>query len=194
MNDAQVRKEILNIIGESEDSFITIGERSVRTSLQETARLVHFFASTYGLGGCRSITEFWDMVDREDPVKLELLKIVAHDMDKEQYEDDTKPSSHRNTQTSSTRSTPDAVDVVSDIEMADFLHKMGVPPKDIENAIQKNKKRTIVNTDLSDITTERLAEKDFDLKEALVRINKRQAQSVNFQVSWKTLKDSRQGQ
>ncbi len=70
-------REYIEEVNRSEEAFILIGRKFVSHNLYEHARLCDFFASMYGFGGCKNITEFWEMIDKEDPVKLELLRIAA---------------------------------------------------------------------------------------------------------------------
>ena len=187
-------KDRINEINRSEAAFLNFGDVSISTDLYEHAKLVDFFASNYGLGGCKSLTEFWKMIDEEDPEKLDLLRIAINarvlaqsgDVDEEGYKRAKQIARPRVAK--KTNFSKEARVVSDENVMAEFLIHMGSDQKDVDEALVKCKKRKInKQVDLRDINSENLCKEDFDLKDALNRVNEANKGAGNFQVSIHTL-------
>ena len=155
-------------------------------------------ASEYGLGGCKTLQEFVDMVDSTDPVLLDgLLAYMAkrnqeqsqdgkhppEEIDKEEYIDDSKTGMEESQNKNNT-------------VVKEMLFRFGVSKDDLNSALEKIDKRKI-NT-LKDYTwlnkqnnLENLS--DVEFREVLKSMRKDKANSVNFKVSMESLMERERG-
>lgn len=83
MNEELNLKEFYN---NSEANIVNLpnGEKLVG-DLVEFYKVVDFFASQYGLGGCRSLEEFSQMINTSDPIHLKCLQLVAEERLEKQW-------------------------------------------------------------------------------------------------------------
>jgi len=193
---------ILKEIGESEDSLIKIGNKKISTNLYEHAKLVDFFLSNYGLGGCRSLKEFWDMVDNEDPTILILLELAAVERINKRLGGkgfDGRSIGIGETITEAFgggvgKSNSTEVQVNDDNVMAEFLYQMGADRKRIDDGLNKSRNRKIASrVDLSDITSSNMVGEEFDIEDALRRLKDNERNAVKIIVSRGTLMNRQRG-
>lgn len=149
----------------------------------EFYQVVDMIAFEYGMGGCRSLSEFANMIDKEDPAVIDgiLLAIQSRKL----YERDAAdPDANKKEHPQATASTPkvntrhrkSSTGVESD--MGDFLANSGIPQSKIREARERLKNRKITTEEEKDffdwlhseVTTEKLRHPNFDIKKSHARI------------------------
>lgn len=192
--------KFLQELNNSIDSHIKVGDRTISANLYDFAKEVEFFLSITGLGGCRSLSEYWEMINNEDPTILTLLKIAAIERINEQNtmmyggkrgrKFGASHSSH-STQVASHVSSSDSKEVLSDRIMGEFLINFGANQAEISKALDELKAQKRQDAKIEDITTENLLRDDYDVKSALERLNKSMEHGKNFVVSMNTIRNRR---
>lgn len=188
-------KQFLREINRSEAAIVKIGNVEASTDLFEHARLVDAFASRYGLGGCKSLTEFWEMINEEDPLIVQLLEIAAYvnneeSVGKEKFDLDDDSQTYE-TSYETTHSSSDKY-VNNDNIMAEFLMNMGADHKEVTEAL-KNSTNRKNSVDIGDITDKNLRDPNFDLEDAIKRLDTRFKNSKEFEVSSRTIRNRKNG-
>ena len=137
--------------------------------------LVDIFASQYGLGGCRSLHEYAEMIDQTDPALLEGLKYAIYIRNS----DGSEGSGSREASTSGTRRRGTQSNTWGqDTDMGDFLANSGIPQSKIREArgkidsgkITKEERDKFHKWLYNNVTPEKLRDPNFDLKKAHARI------------------------
>lgn len=192
--------KFLQELNNSIDSHIKVGDRTISANLYDFAKEVEFFLSITGLGGCRSLAEYWEMINNEDPTILTLLKIAAIERINEQNammyggkrgrKFGASHSSH-STQAASHVGSSDSKEVLSDRIMGEFLINFGANQAEISKALDELKAQKRQDAKIEDITTENLLRDDYDVKSALERLNKSMEHGKNFVVSMNTIRNRR---
>ena len=147
---------IFRFYAESEDGVVKTPYGDDIGDLKELFEVADFFAERYGLGGCRSLEEFVQMVNETDPMVMNLLKSVA--IEKNQREMDevnsskpdrakmpsARPATGKAPQSRSpARSRTPAVKVgsgdanVNRANMKRFLISFGAPPQELDKACER---------------------------------------------------------
>jgi len=158
-------------------------------------RQVDIFASEYGLGGCRSLTEFAKMIDEEDPELINgLLFVMQERNDPESYKREDWQSSTNNGSKARTVRSKDGR-LVNEADMTDFLANSGIPVKQIKEAKKRLAERKI-NTEeqqeredwiYSNITSENLRDPNFNMKEAQAKLSAYFDNTEKFNISASTI-------
>lgn len=188
-------EKYIESINASSEAFIDFGTEKISTDLYEMAESVDFFMRQYGMGGCRSFSEFWNMVDSEDPVKLMLLRIAANERIRKENGDNSSRSytssssvnkSHKNKYKASRT-------VDNDDIMRNFLIDMGADRNKVEAAVKSKNQKIKYHDDMSDINRDNLFSSDFDFKGGIERINKAVSHTKVFEVSSATMTEAQSG-
>lgn len=158
-------------------------ERTDPTDLFERADLL---LHVYGLGGCKSFTEFVDMVNEEDPFIINGLLTAAEKRVAEQNGSKvSRSNNHYNKKSYIKKEKTNSPD-----NLALFLKEMGANRQEIDETLAKAKsgKIEVPMNDYSYITPEVLNDPDFDFKGTLKQMSEDRKKSINFTVSDATLK------
>ena len=169
----------------------------------EFAQIVDLFAAEYGLGGCRSLEEFADMMNETDPV---LLSFLGKSMIK-RHKDMWGEESEERPEVRQTKFGPQAVnrtrkykpgqacDTSDDPEvnrrnLAVFLKEMGADRAKVNEAMKNIAagKTSISSKSFTWITPEMLKDPEFNLKETLAEMREARAGAVNFNVNYETFR------
>jgi len=157
------------------------------TDMFSLLKTVHILAKTYGMGGCRSITEYINMIDEEEPAPISvLLAIITEEarvssgFKPKKVDDKVKPiaASQYLSDTSKSKELTDRD------QFGAFLINHGIPIADVESAKAKfvSGEVSVPRDRFEDITTEAVMNPNFDMKSALERLNKVKEQSLNFNI------------
>ena len=159
----------------------------------EHFRTVDRFAVEYGLGGCRSFTEFSNMIDQEDPVIIEGLLYAM----KMRYDEEAEPVNDKSTSgiPQNNGSSTFRNKWGHDSDMTDFLLNSGMDPQAVKDAKARLKDRKISNKEEQDyyewlysaVTPETIRDPKFNLKEVLARISEHDKNSEKFIISASTI-------
>lgn len=161
----------------------------------EFYRQVDIFASEYGLGGCRSLTEFAKMIDEEDPELINGLMFAMQERNdpeaykKEQWESNAKSGGTRR----SVRSKDGRL--VNEADMSEFLANSGIPVKEIKEAKKRLAARKINIEEQQEredwiyknITPENLQDPNFDMKKAQAELSAYFDNTEKFNISASTI-------
>lgn len=187
-------QKYIDSINASEDADVDFGSFKISTDLYEIAQLVDIFMHQYGLGGCRSFSEFWDMVDNEDPVKIRLLQIALNERIKRENGEDTEDyKSRHGSAKHSVKASNNTSVVDSDDTMSRFLMDMGADNKEVESAVKSQNQKIKYYDDMSDINRDSLFSPDFDFNETMNRLNKAMSHTKVFKVSSATMMEAQSG-
>jgi len=196
-----IRYDWIDQHGEPCDSIAPSAQRYSRLGLLVK---VHALASEYGMGGCRSLTEFANMVDREENWLVEGLLWCVHESRTDSPGAaldgsppppvEQRPPSSFGSQTAQ-RPRAHYVRGAPDEKMDNFLIQSGIPLKDIKAARAKGPKRKITRQEaeeysafIATITPERLQDPNFNLREAYAKIRKHlDDHTVNFKLDASTI-------
>lgn len=164
------------------------GEIRIVDSL-ELFEEVDFFASIYGLGANKNLSEFIKMIDNEDPLITENLKIAAVERIKAMHGIDDNSLRERGVENMLGQSkspnffNPSKGTVDNQETLIRFLLDFGATKEEIEQAKEKLKKIKTIEEDFSWITPETLYSPEFDFRGTLARMNECSKRSVNINVS-----------
>lgn len=161
----------------------------------EFYRCVDVLASEYGLGGCRSLSEFAKMIDEEDPELINGLLFCMQDRNdpeahkKEQWQN----SSDRGGKGRTVRSKDGRL--VNEADMSDFLANSGIPVKQIKEAKKRLAARKINIEEQQEredwiyenITSENLRDPKFDMKKAQAQLSAYFDNTEKFNISASTI-------
>ena len=196
----------------SEDNVVELANGDSKFGdIEEFYLVVDYFASQYGLGGCKSLEEFADMIDKTDPVLLRCLQLSSHNRLKKQYgvdDDDDKKEKynpdhideepeiqHTSPKRNYVKVEPMADGGASKAKMKRFLRTWGVPSSELQSAEAELSKRKIKFKDFSWLTPDELAnmssEKFGELKKQIIDDQKN---TVNFEVSIESLIRGQRGE
>jgi hypothetical protein len=159
----------------------------------ELLKISDFFASMYGIGSCKSFSEFIGMINEEDPFIVFGLMEAASDRMKKMYgssSDEVQPEispeiSNKKVHTASpiktSRATPQY--------LMQFLRDFGASSASLEEAQKKisQGKIRIPEGDYSWITSKTLSDPNFDFKGTLEKMSKDRKNALNIRVSMDTL-------
>jgi hypothetical protein len=159
-------------------------------------RLVDSFAERYGLGGCRSITEFADMLNHEDPQLLNgLITAINDSANKTKLASAAHSKRTRTSRSGKVQGADLSERWGYDDNINDFLINFCGVPSDKVKEILKNKSdkgKSNTNRDFyewlyNNITPEKLRSPNFDLKGALAKINEFLGKTEKVKVSSKQI-------
>jgi hypothetical protein len=167
------------------------GSRAI-IDLREFYEIIDGLAFNYGLGACKSFTEFAEMVNEEDPTLLLGLKMAMNKRIRMMNGETVieEPSVYRVIE--------DSGSTVSGNEkqkLVMFLHSFGCEKKELDEALAKidSGKIKVPERDYNWITDDVLASSNFDLKGVLKQMREDIDNSVKINVSgetnFKTLKE-----
>lgn len=152
----------------------------------------------YGLGLNRSLSEFVDMINSEDPQILLELQKVAMERIKSSFGISSKDNAASATVkmlshgTTSKIGSKQSKSVLGDSpeSLNQFLIEFGVPKEEIKEAIAKVKsgKIKLPSRDYSWITSEVISDPNFDVKKVLSQMKEDKNNSINFRVGLDTLR------
>lgn len=165
----------------------------------EFCKNVDLFAAEYGIGGCRSLEEFADMIDNTNPILLSYLMKSIGNRHEEMYgdgEDDDKAAPSASGKASkyqgkkfSRKAAGTGNAKAERNNLRNFLLEMGAPRQKLKDAIAEieSGKTKDLSEQFSWITPKVLNDPDFSFKETLAEMSKNQKGSTNFKVSATTL-------
>jgi hypothetical protein len=146
----------------------------------EFYEVADLIASEYGIGGCRSLSEFANMINKEDPVVVSgfLYAIESRRLKEAESIEDTKGKKRKKATGESKSYVARDAAMVNDSDMGDFLANSGIPQSKIREARERLKNRKITaeeereffNWLHSEVTTEKLKQPGFDVRAAHARI------------------------
>lgn len=212
--------KIRELYASSEDTLVKLPSGEIKFyDLAEYCEVVDFFAERYGLGGCKSIEEFTEMVNNLDPIFLNVLRAVAIDRENKKWGgsetgndgdlSSTLPKMRGKGQMSKfghnvkgfgpsapvpsiKPSTPPVKIGGSRGKMRQFLAEWGAPRDKLEEACHRIDGRKIELRDFSHIDSYELRRmSDAEFKKLMADMKEQQALSENFNVSIETLKGRR---
>ena len=147
----------------------------------------HALAAEYGLGGCRTFSEFVNMIDKEETWIIEGLLWCIHESRTDNPgakvtgnppppQEQPRPRSFGS---QGAKPRPQYVRGAPDHNMVNFLAQSGIPLEQIKKAQQQGPKRKITSAEAAEyeafiatITPERLQDPNFNLREAYAKIRK----------------------
>lgn len=166
----------------------------------EFTGIVDLFASEYGLGGCRSLEEYAEMIDKCDPLLIACLQKNIEERYKAQYsteelDNESKDYSIKGYENKKAEKVVREKMIDTDNEksnrmrMAHFLKQMGANKKEVNEAIKKieNGEIKFSGRDYSWITSKELRKPDFDLKSVMRQMREDREKGMNFKVSLDTM-------
>ena len=166
---------------------------------------VDLLASEYGLGGCRSLEEYAEMVDETDPLLISCLMKAMYERYERQYGTDDNvdknidkinhgPSGQHSKPSAKKINRKSLMDASSDPKanrnrMANFLKVMGANKNEVNEAIKKIESGDIKvpSNDYSWINSKVLNDPEFDLQATLKQMAEDRKNSINFKVSLDTI-------
>jgi len=168
----------------------------------EFVQTVDLLAHEYGLGGCKSLQEYADMVDETDPSLIHHLMEAIEERYENMYgtgdDKGVERKSHgsriKGGHTSPSIDKSKMVDVSKDAKtnrnnIRGFLRNMGASKKSLDEAVSKIERGEIKisEEDFSWITPDVIKDPNFDLKGTMKKIREEKNKDINFKVSMKTL-------
>jgi len=203
-----------DIINESVDNLVKLPTGAEEFGdLGEFHKVVDFFANRYGMGGCKTIEEFADMIDNLDPVLrvgLYNAGVVAEnrkwggedeidsdidsetDSDKDSHvdSDTTKPRTHSDNMpklphTSLEQPKSTGKIATGDGSIRNLLLEFGVNKSELDKASGKIGRRKITLKDYRDeIDKDKLRDMSEEKFQAILKdMGKERQKSINFDVS-----------
>jgi hypothetical protein len=156
-----------------------------QSSFDELFERADFLASIYGMGGCKSLTEYINMVDQEDPIMVAGLISAASKRIKEMYSTDGNKTTIKSSNKCVGMKNGKAEVVDGFDSMLGFLSQMGATDEEVAELRKQKKEGKIkpVDTDYSWITSEEISKPDFPIKDVLRQIAKDREKCVNVDVS-----------
>lgn len=153
--------------------------------LNELFDYADLLAYHYGIGACKSFTQYVSMVNEEDPVVIRHLIESANRRQEQMY--GKKGVAPRITPPDvGFKNSKDTVKFAPEQGvLIDFLKFMGVDKKDLGEALTKIKQGKIKTsgTDYSWITSDKLSSPGFDVMAVLAQMKEDEKNSINFKVS-----------
>lgn len=134
----------------------------IETNLDELFECADIFAHHYGMAGCKSFTEFVNMINEEDPfVLISLQKAIIKRVELQNGR--KRPNFRREEIVDSKNDTGETKFGFEQQHLITFLKRFGANPKEIDEAIVKIKSGQIQlpKHDFSWITPDNLANLDF---------------------------------
>ena len=173
-------------INQNDDEIILLdGSRGI-IDFREFYEIVDILAFNYGIGACKSLTEFAEIINNEDPVLLNGLKkaIIKRVIIMNGGKVEDEPTTYRVVEKSGKSR------IVNDEKnkLVMFLTSFGADKKEIDEALIKinSGKIKIPERDYNWITDEVLCSKDFDLKGVMAQMREDENNSINIKVSAET--------
>lgn len=77
MSDGNEARKVFDFYAESEDGIVKTPFGDDTGDLKELYEVADFFAERYGLGGCKSLEEFVEMINSTDPVTINMFKAIS---------------------------------------------------------------------------------------------------------------------
>jgi len=216
MSDEHEVKKVFDFYADSEEGVVKTPFGEDQGDLKELFEVADFFAGRYGMGGCRSLEEFVEMINNTDPFIVNMFKAVAVDKNQRELDemdtnkpkggiDSNKPKDDARQsvptkfgKTSPARPTapirtPIKVGTgaggINRANMKRFLLTMGASPDGIKEACGRLDGRKMELRDYSHLdsrTLKTMSREEF--KETLRNISKDIKSSENFEVSDDTLR------
>lgn len=200
--------EVFDYYAESEEGVVNLPFGKDVSDLKELFEVADFFAERYGLGGCRSLEEFVQMVNETDPVVLNMLRSVAIDKNQRELDEinsktpkrgtmpktdvkDVKPPQPKQTSRirTSTVRVKGANSGISRANMKRFLISFGAPTDELDKACTRLDGRKMELRDygwIDSYALKTMSKEEF--REALKNISSDIKASENFEVSDETLR------
>lgn len=166
------------------------GEVFKNIDLSELFEKVDFLAFNYGLGNHRTLTDYYKMVDEEDPFVVNNLISAALDRIRASHGIETERTKTDDSKTDRTvkyeKQNGDSKDMLKR-----FLFDFGATSEEMKITEERLKNIKVPEDDFSWITPKKLESPDFDFKGVLKRMNDCNKRSVNVNVSLDTLEKKR---
>jgi hypothetical protein len=151
--------------------------------------LVDLFASQYGMGGCKSLEEYANMIDQQDPVLIEAMKYAMLQRNRAECGEDTRATEVSGSV--GTRRSGFKKKWGEDDSMGDFLANSGIPIAEIREAksklasgkINKEEDEKFHKWLYSTVTPEKLRDPNFDLKKTHARIKEYLSKTETFVIT-----------
>lgn len=209
MNEKQELKKVFDYYADSDESVVDLPIGLEQSDLKELFEVADFFAERYGLGGCKSLEEFVQMIDHTDPHVINMLKAVAIDKNNKEMDEISKkpkddgqvpvhgrlgamppsrPSAHRGTPVRVKGEAPS----MSRSNMKRFLLSFGAPQDGLDKACGRLDSRKIEFRDYGWVDSHTLLSMSPEkFRETLHNITNDIKSSENFEVSDETLRARR---
>lgn len=208
MSDKEELKNLFQFYADSEEGVVKLPFGEENSDLKELFEAADFFAERYGLGGCRSLDEFVEMINNTDPATLNMLKAVAIEKNKAELDEIESSGKAKGgakdvpspkigktalSRPHTTRGTPVRVKggntSMSRANMKRFLTSFGAGQEDLEKACVRLDGRKIEFKDygwVDKYSLKNMSSEDF--REVLHSMSKDIKESENFEVSDETLR------
>lgn len=167
------------------DPNITFADNtSAKANLKDLIEKSDFFAFNYGLGGCKTLSEFVDMINQEDPLLIEVLLRAA-----------TNRINASNGKKDGMLEIDPTISKISNVVATEkniliaFLRDMGADQKELNEAIKRidSGQIQVPVHDYSWITSEKLLDPKFPIQEVLDQMKEDEKRSIKINVSADTL-------
>jgi len=193
-------REILAKIATTDFGITEVGGKRCVGGLMQVIQKASFIASEVGLGGCRSITEFINMVDNEDPAVLDLFVfylskkkaqeagVELEDINQEQESEVGVPTIREMIKAKNKRKYDDSKVLES------LLLDNGITREQILKSKEEISSREIKIPQqrlYSSVTSADLMSEDFKFEEAMKQINEDMKNSKTFKISLASFKPMR---
>jgi hypothetical protein len=145
-------------------------------------------AQVFGMGQCRTISEFIQMIDDEDPLVIQTCMMAIVNINRRMWGDNDdkpgRPPSDRQNNVAGKPSTKPArrVPAGSDSDLSEFILAHGKNRAEViewKKKVQEGKIK-IPDTDFSHLTKENVMSDDFNLKAELKRMDEHRKRTKNF--------------
>lgn len=181
--------EFLKIYDNTDFDEVEIGKGvTAKTDTFSLFKEAHILAKNYGMGGCRSFTEFIDMVDNESPCTIDVLLAII--TEESRVSSGFRPKKvKRNIEVNpinvnSYLKETAHKEIVDRDQFGAFLMNHGVSMSKVMEAQKAfdDGKLTSPTDKFEDITPDRVYDPNFDLRAALKRLKKVKEESINFNI------------
>jgi len=156
----------------------------------------HIFMKKYGMGGCKSFSEYVDMVDNEDPVILDTLRALITEDNRceagftpreisigtEEYMETSQEINVENTNSNINKK--DDYDIAHSPVMG-FISNFGSTYEETKRLMEEKKEQVGGFSDdrFTDVTSDSITHPDFDLKSVLARMKDAIDRSHNIKIT-----------
>jgi hypothetical protein len=191
MNNEPEITELESLISESEDSLIELCGSTEKVDLIKFYETVDFFAKRYGLGGCRSLEEFSNMIDNTDPILINGLMLGAKH-NETPPEDDASPSAPKkykdysgynksSNDTIRPKTVKNGMAVSNKTGMRRFLAEFGVQSENLEKSADELSNRKIKLKSFDYVTPNYLSGlTESEFKKLMEEMREQNDKSINF--------------
>ena len=192
------KDDIIKLYAQTEGNKIELPNgKEAFTDLEAFFNDVDLFASRYGLGGCKSLEEFADMVNDTDPMFLNCLREIAirnHNRMWAGDDDDDIPKKENEGDYGGFVVDSEEPPVVENSrvgrkKLRDFLVEMGADEGKVNKAVKDLEHRKIKFNDYSKLNKDSLADmSENEFKNYLKMMKEDRQKCINFEVSDDTLR------